>query len=145
MAKQEKITEQQFSQVKQIVDKQEKKTEQLSSLRHKLQADVETKLHRHDQEVAYKALIDKAFSNRNNLVVTGLSEDDDTSAVSQISKFFKDHLKLDRLSLATAYRLGKVPRQGSAYSRPILVKFKHNSDRNVVWKKRKDIKKRQGG
>lgn len=80
-----------------------------------------------------------------NLVVTGIPESDSASSLSQINQFFKDQFKLHKLSVATAYRLGKEPRQGSSYSRPILVKFRHNSDRNSIWKRRKEIKQDKGG
>lgn len=69
IGKQEKNTEQQFSQVKQSIDKQEKKAEQLSSIRHRIKVDVDAKLHKHDQDAAYNALKEKAYSNRNNLVI----------------------------------------------------------------------------
>lgn len=145
LAKREQSTEQQLSKVKQLVDRQEKKTEQLSSLRHKIKAETQDTLTQHEQLVAYNALKDKAFANRNNLVITGIAESEQYSPVSQITHFLKTQLKLEKLSIASAYRLGKEPRQGSSYSRPLLVKFKYNSDRNLVWRKRKEIKQGNDG
>lgn len=142
---QEQNTEKQFAQIKQMMDKQEKKTEQLSSLRHKIRADTEEKLQKHEQELALQALIKQASSNRNNLVITGVDESSSTSAASQASQFFKEQLQLDKLQIKVAYRLGKAPDQDSSYSRPILVKFKNVLDRNTVWKKRKEIKQDKNG
>lgn len=141
----ERNTEQQFSKVKQLMDKQEKKIEQLSSLRHKIKADTEQKISKHEQKAAYNALIEQASANRNNLVITGIDESESSSAAAQASQFFKDQLKLDNLRIKVAYRLGKPPNQGSSYSRPILVKFKNTPDRNAVWRKRKEIKQDNNG
>lgn len=141
----EQNTEQQFSQVKQLMDKQERKTEQLSSLRHKIKADTETQLQKHEQDAAHEARIKQAFSNRNNLVLTGIPESSKDNAASQANQVFKDHLQLDKLSINVASRLGKVPVKGSSYSRLILVKFKNVEHRNAVWKKRKVVKQDKNG
>lgn len=67
------------------MDRQERKTEQLSSLRHKVKSDVDAKFYQRDQQAAYNALKDKAFSNRNNLVITGIPEGDNANLFSQIA------------------------------------------------------------
>lgn len=101
--------------------------------------DVNNILNRHAHDIAYKGLQDQAYFNRHNLVLLGVKEHDQDSAYSQASNFFRSDLKLSNLSIDVAYRMGKQPAQGSSYSRPILVKFAKISNRNSVWKKRKDV------
>lgn len=87
----------------------------------------------------YTRLQDQAFNNRLNLVLVGLKESDNDSAFTQALSFFKSTLKLTKLSIDVAYRLGHPPARDSPYARPIVVRFSHIADRNAVWKKRNNI------
>lgn len=69
----------------------------------------------------------------------GIPESDRDSTYTQASTFFKTNLKLNKLAIDVAYRMGKPLAQGSMYKRPIVVKFSQIADRNSVWKKRNDI------
>lgn len=69
----------------------------------------------------------------------GIKENDEESAFTQASNFFKSALKLTKISVDVAYRIGQPPPQGSPYARPIVVRFSHIADRNSVWKKRNNI------
>lgn len=84
----------------------------------------------------YKTLKDKAFRNRHNLIILGLKEHPSNSAYAVVKGFFRNVLKLYRLNIATAYRLGTAPPEGSNYNRPILVTFPFLADRNAVWRKK---------
>lgn len=134
-----------FSTIKKSLEAQGKKTEQLSSLRSKVRSDVEAKLQSHKEQADYDALKKQAYSNRSNLVLLGISENTADNPRAQAVQFFKDEFKLTKLSISTAYRIGKVPAQDSSYVRPILVKFTNTIDRNRVWRKRKEIKEDQNG
>lgn len=88
----------------------------------------------------HNKLKDQAFQNRHNIVITGLPENDANSTFSIALKFLKSQLTIKkRLAIGTAYRLGRSPSEGNSYTRPILVKFKSLSDRNLVWRMRNDI------
>lgn len=50
-------------------------------------------------------------------------------------RFFKSELKLRKLDVEVAYRIGQPPPENSTYTRPLAVKFFWVSDRNLVWKK----------
>lgn len=91
----------------------------------------------HDAE--YKRLQTQANNNSHNLVLIGIPEHDQDSAYTQASRFFKNKLKLSKLSIDVAYRLGKLSNQDSSYSRPIVVKFSYVADRHTVWAKRNNI------
>lgn len=67
------------------------------------------------------------------------SEDENSSAFSHASNFFKTKLKLTSVAMDVAYRLGQPPAPGSPYSRPIVVRFLSMADRNLVWRKRNDV------
>lgn len=92
----------------------------------------------HDAE--QKSMTGQAFQNRHNIIITGIPEQENTSTYSEALNFFKSNLKIrKRLSINTAHRLGRSPSEESSYIRPILVKFHSLTDRNLVWKMRKEI------
>lgn len=96
-------------------------------------------INRNTHHFQYERLQDKAFNSRLNLVLVGINENDQASAFSQASSFFKNKLKLKTISMDVAYRLGKPPPPDSPYSRPIVVRFSSIADRNSVWRKRNDV------
>lgn len=87
----------------------------------------------------HKALLDEAFKKRHNLILIGLPENENHSDISEVSTFFKNKLKLKKVHIAAAYRLGNPPQDGRSYIRPVLVKFSKLTDRNMVWRKRHDV------
>lgn len=138
-------TQDKISTIKKSLENQEKKTEQLYSLRHKIKSDVDAKLQSHDQQAKHDAQKAQAYSNRHNLVIMGLPENNRSNPRSQATQFFKDQLKLDKLAINSVYRIGKPPPQGSPYARPISVKFSDMVDRNTVWRRRKEIRQDEHG
>lgn len=90
------------------------------------------------RNMEYNSLKDKAARNRRNLIILGLNEHPTNSTYSVVKAFFKNTLKLTRLSIDVAFRLGSAPPEGSSYNRPILVTFPYLADRNAVWRKRKE-------
>lgn len=97
------------------------------------------------RDIAHNSLKEKAFQNRHNLVVVGLKEHPTNSAYSVIKDFFKTELKLNKLDIHSAYRMGSPPVEDSDYCRPMLVKFNEVTHRNTVWRKRNAIPAKDGG
>lgn len=102
-------------------------------------AEINETIIRNTHDIEYRRLQDQASRNRHNLILLGIPEHDQDSAFTQASNCFKNNLKLPKVSIDVAYRLGKEPDQPSSYARPIMVKFDHIFDRNAVWRKRNNI------
>lgn len=90
-------------------------------------------------DVKHNSLKDKAFRKCNNIAILGLQEHESRSAFAVAVKFFKDDLKLKKLDIDVAYRIGQIPPNNSTYIRPLIVKFSKLSDRNAVWRRRNDV------
>lgn len=104
-----------------------------------IQKDVQQQFKQVSEDIAFKALQDRAFRNRKNIVIIGLPEHEVHSAYSVAMRFFKTQLNLRRLQVEEAYRIGQPPSKDSNYIRPLIVKFTNLPDRNSVWKKRNSI------
>lgn len=91
------------------------------------------------QESHFHQLREQAFQNRFNLVISGLSEDKHKSISAMVKDFFSSTLNIPEVDIRSASRLGSTPEEGSAYARPILIKFNHLPHRNLVWRKRQTI------
>lgn len=87
---------------------------------------------------------EQAYKNRFNIVITGLPENENQSPYSVAYRFFKNQLKLKKLSIEVAFRKGQVPPKDSTYVRPLVVKFTYLLDRNLVWRRRNNIQQIQG-
>lgn len=74
-------------------------------------------------------LIDRAKRNKNNLVIIGLPEDNQ-APVAAASHFISSTLGIKNVQVDVAYRLGQPPQEGSAYARPIWMRFTRRADRN---------------
>lgn len=125
-----------------LVDAQREQVESFKSIRDDFKQKSEDQgkqISKISHDLDHKSLKDKAFRYSFNLVIRGLAEDNTHSAYSLATKFFKNDLKLKKLDVDAAYRLGKPPPENSTYSRPIVVRFARLSDRNAVWKKREEI------
>lgn len=129
-----------------LVETQREQVETFNESARKLKAETISEADRKVAELSksidYKSLQDKASRNRNNLIILGLKEHATSSTYSVVKAFFKNTLKLSRLSVDVAYRLGSPPPEGSDYIRPILVTFPFIADRNAVWKRRNDVSKK---
>lgn len=106
--------------------------------------EVDQKLNTFSQNLDHKSLKDQAFRNRHNLVVTGLAEDPSKNTQTLVSEHFVNTLKIPKVDIKAAQRIGPEPTEGSSYCRPILVKFPIITHRNLVWKKRMDITAEDG-
>lgn len=111
----------QINEVKQISQEQ---TKQITKISH---------------DVKHNSLKDQAFRKCNNIAIIGLAEDSSRSAYAIAMKFFKNVLKLKKIDIDVAYRVGQPPRENSTYIRPLIVKFTRLADRNAVWHLRNDI------
>lgn len=89
------------------------------------------------QEAHFQSLREQAFDKRFNLVVTGLSEDDQKLTAEVVSHFLDSTLGIKNMEFASALRMGPTPADRSSYIRPIIVKFSNIKHRNRVWKKRR--------
>lgn len=96
-------------------------------------------------DIAYDSLRDKAFKNRYNLVLLGLEENESLSSYAVVRQFFKNVLKVGRVDIENAYRMGSHIDSNSSYIRPLLVQFARLPDRNRVWRKRKNIPNEEEG
>lgn len=105
---------------------------------------INDKVNELSQDLSYKDLKERAFNNRYNLVITGLSEDANKSAKNLVYDFFKTNLKVKDLDIYSAYRIGTSFQDDTTYARPILVQFSHLPHRNKVWKKRMNINNNEG-
>lgn len=91
------------------------------------------------EEAHFEKLKDKAFHNRRNIIIVGLPEDSRFSAFAEAQYFLKTELKLTRLYIDIAYRIGTPPTEDNQYVRPLLISFATVADRKAVWKKRARI------
>lgn len=96
------------------------------------------------QDVDYQKLKDQALRNRRNLVIIGQPEQLHLSPYAEARQFLKSQFNISKMELDIAYRLGTAPQEGSDYARPLVMAFSRLSDRNQIWRKRKDIKQTQG-
>lgn len=160
-----KMSHSNISQMNVLVDQQRQQVETIRTLKKEITSDTQTQkqqlqdfqttqevsqrnlqqqIHQAKEIADHKALLDEVFKKRHNLILTGISEKEDNNERSEVTTFFKDHLKLKNVQIITAYRLGRPPHDGRAYDRPILVKFSRLSDRNRVWRMRHDVPQIEG-
>lgn len=86
-------------------------------------------------QMEFEHLKIEAALRRHNLIFEGINErhdDRDTSPAEQVFYFVRDVLGLQGIEIDMAFRLGR-PRYGSAFPRPILVRFTRLGDRMAVW------------
>lgn len=103
----------------------------------------ETVEERVDQNISFQKLKDQAFSCRHNLVITGLPEDPSKSPLEASKELFKS-LGVKNPKINEAFRLGTPPKSNSDYNRPTIVKFGSLSDRNKIWRKRRNVTSDEG-
>ena len=83
----------------------------------------------------------ESYSRRKNLIIRGVAEvenEDDAACTQTVRDFFVQYLGLSNAEAASiiverCHRMGKQPH---FRKRPIIVRFKHYSDRDMVWRKR---------
>lgn len=86
--------------------------EQLASIKtsqEDKQRDTHKQIEQLSENVAFNFLKDRAFHNQKNIVITGLREHEVHSSYSVAMKFFRSQLKLRRLEVKLAYRIGHPP------------------------------------
>lgn len=84
-------------------------------------------------ESQYNHLKGEAFSKRHNILIFGLTDNDDAeNDLKEAHAFFKDKMGLSGLRIKVTYRLG-VFRQDAFNPRPLVVKFADIKDRWKVW------------
>ena len=97
------------------------------------------------QELELKALKRQIInlesnSRKDNLLISGISENPGENIATKVKIFFKEVLKLDdgdSIQLAKVHRLGQAPFQSSkpaTHPRTVIVKFHTNLDRDRVWR-----------
>lgn len=111
----------------------------VNGLRQEMVLEMDKKVNKIKHEIHCKNLKDRAFENRQNLVITGLKEDSKKSAMLVAREFIQDSIGIQNVKLVWARRIGPQPSEGSSYSRPILMRFSSLPQRNAVWRKRNDI------
>lgn len=126
-------TDEQIRQVKQDVKTSEK------NLLRDVKKETEEQILQVKHDVTYTVLKGQAFQNRFNIIVIGLPEHPTNSTYTVTINFFKTQLKLNKLNITSALRLGPSPPEHGKYIRPIVVTFATTGDRNSVWKKRNNI------
>lgn len=81
---------------------------------------------------------EQAASRKYNLIFTGIQENNRVPDVAKIRNICSSLLKINSLSIQTAYRLGATARS-STRPRPILVRFNTLPDRSRVWRAKKRL------
>lgn len=92
-----------------------------------------------EKEKHFKSLKDQAFRNRYNLVIVGLPEESEKTTPQLVKNFFSENMKISKVKIVSAHRLGSQTATTTNYNRPILVKFGDWEDRNEIWRKRANI------
>lgn len=110
----------------------------------KSQAHLKGQLKHVTEDFEHQKLKDLAYRKRRNIIIIGLPEQEGLTPFSTAITLFKNQLKLKKVEIETAYRIGRIPTEGDIYIRPLLVKFKNITDRNRVWKARNDIPQTDG-
>lgn len=105
---------------------------------------VDEKVEQVSQDFSFKSMKDQAFKSRHNLIITGLEENSDKTAVTAAKDFCRT-IGVNNINLTVAQRLGSAPQEGSSYCRLLLLKFSSLADRNRVWRKRMTITSEDGG
>lgn len=113
-------------------------------IEHAIMKEVDKKVAKIKEEMHCQSLKTQAFNNRLNLVVVGLKEESNKSALKLVKEFFTQTLKINGVGVAAAHRIGNKPDKDSTYARPLVVRFNTLPDRNLVWKNRVDITKEDG-
>lgn len=131
-------------QIKIDTQTQNNQIEALKTSCHESQEHIQKQIEGVNAGMDHKSLTDQVFQNRNNIIITGLPEDNTHSTFSIVTGFLKNQLKLRKLRIYAAYRLGRVPSEGNTYIRPILIKFANLAERNMVWRMRHDIPRPEG-
>lgn len=138
-----KSTQKTMSDMHKVAEEQKTQVDSFKSctknLKRDIKKDTEEQIIEVKKDVNYTVLKGQAFQNRFNLVITGLPEHTNTSAYATAMKFFKTQLKLNKINVTSAHRIGPTPSEDSKYARPIVVTFASFGDKSSVWKTRKDI------
>lgn len=110
-----------------LVDAQREQVESLKVIR----SDINNKSQEQAKQISqlshdldHKSLKDKAFRTSHNIVLIGLPEKGSSSAYATAMKFFKNELKLKKLDIDVAYRIGQPPAENRSYIRPLIVNFR---------------------
>lgn len=148
-----KISHKNISEMNTLVEQQREQVEQIRNLKQQIQDDtlaqgekiqafqtsqdaVEQHLQHQITEMRedsdHKSLLEEAYKKRHNIVIIGLPEQNNTNSFSVANQFFKTQLKLRKLPMESAYRIGSPPAESRSYIRPLIVKFYNISDRNLV-------------
>lgn len=88
----------------------------------------------------YSRLRGQAFSNRHNILVFGLKENNSSADdLHEVYSFFENRMGLSCLKIKVVFRLGAY-RQEALRPRPLVVKFADIRDRWRVWNSKSKIK-----
>lgn len=132
-----------IAEMNKLVDQQKIQVESFKStaknLKREVKKDTEDQILQVKKDIDYTTLKGQAVRKRKNIVIIGLPELAGQSSYSLAIKFFKNRLRLNKLDIDVAYRMGPAPPENSHYIRPLVVEFTRVSDRNAVWRKRNDI------
>lgn len=101
--------------------------------------EVDDRIEELSEDVNHNKLKNQAYRNRQNIVITGLVEEENISPKKAASDFIKETLKIKDIEIEEAYRIGTPPSEGSSYCRPIVVCFAKLTHRKKVWKNRINI------
>lgn len=113
--------------------------EKSNNMKRDIMDKVDSKMEGLSKDLAHHKLKNQAYRNKQNLVITGLEEEENKIPKTAASEFIESSLKIKDIGIESAYRIGAPPTEGSTYNRPLVVKFSSQEDRNKVWKKKVDI------
>lgn len=112
---------------------------ELETIEARVLREVDRRMDQFKQEARCQSLKDQAFKTRHNLIITGLQEDKDKSTLTLVQEHVENSMKIQEVTINSAYRIGPQPGEDSNYDRPIIVKFHNIMHRNIVWKNRVEI------
>lgn len=117
-----------ITQMNQLVDTQGQQVQSFKSskkmVKKEIMKEVDKKIDKIREEERCRAFKKEAFKNRLNLIIVGLKEEENKSALVQAADFFKNALQIKDLEITTAHRIGSKSEDDSHYARPIWVKLK---------------------
>ena len=105
---------------------------ELNSKHNEMQARI-VELERENKDLRERVIHQESQSRRNNLRFHGLIEGNFDNAEEKVLKFLQSHgLNFHPRSIERAHRIGAFAKDKT---RPIIVRFLHYKDREVVWRK----------
>lgn len=142
-----------IAQMNDLVDEQRQQVDSFNSGTKQLKKDIlaemdkrmDKKMEKMNNDRHCQKLKEQASNNRLNLVLVGLEEIAHQSTTQVVKDFLDEALGLKRIEIKDARRLGPSAESGNNYVRPIVVNFRKLAHRNLIWRRRGEVKRGNDG